>query len=54
MASWGEMLGAFLVPAILRNVAGGVLLVALLNYGQMPEGAEQIGGRRRQERAGGR
>ncbi len=32
---WGTMVGGFVVPAVLGNVAGGVLLVALLNYGQV-------------------
>lgn len=34
-ASWGAMLGEFLVPAILGNIVGGVTLVALLNHGQV-------------------
>jgi formate/nitrite transporter FocA (FNT family) len=34
-AGWGEMTAAFLVPAILGNVVGGVLLVALLHRGQV-------------------
>ena len=34
-ASWGSMLGEFVVPSVLGNVIGGVLLVALLNYGQV-------------------
>jgi formate/nitrite transporter FocA (FNT family) len=33
--SWGEFLGGFLVPATLGNVVGGVVLVTLLNYGQV-------------------
>ena len=32
---WGSMLGDFIVPAVLGNAIGGVLLVALLNYGQV-------------------
>jgi len=41
-ASWGTMLGGFLVPAIVGNVIGGVILVALLNYGQVsPHGSSQ-------------
>ena len=31
----GSVLGEFLVPAVLGNAVGGVLLVALLNYGQV-------------------
>ena len=34
-ASWGAMLGGFTAPAVLGNAIGGVLLVALLNYGQV-------------------
>ena len=36
-ASWGSMLGNFVAPAVIGNVIGGVLLVALLNYGQVAE-----------------
>ena len=34
-ASWGEMAGEFIVPAVLGNIVGGVLFVALLNHGQV-------------------
>ena len=34
-ASFLEYLGGFLVPATLGNTIGGVLLVTLLNYGQV-------------------
>jgi formate-nitrite transporter family protein len=34
-AEWGAMAGGFVVPAVLGNAIGGVLLVALLNYGQV-------------------
>jgi formate/nitrite transporter FocA (FNT family) len=34
-SSWGTMVGDFVVPAVLGNAIGGVLLVALLNYGQV-------------------
>jgi formate/nitrite transporter FocA (FNT family) len=34
-APWGGMLGGFVVPSVLGNAIGGVLLVALLNYGQV-------------------
>jgi formate/nitrite transporter FocA (FNT family) len=41
-AGWGTMLGNFVVPAVLGNAIGGVLLVALLNYGQVaPEKEEE-------------
>jgi formate/nitrite transporter FocA (FNT family) len=42
-ASAGEMIGGFIVPAVLGNAVGGVVLVALLNYAQvyaeLPHGA---------------
>ena len=31
------MLGGFVVPALLGNAVGGVLLVALFNYAQVAE-----------------
>ncbi len=34
-ASWGVMLGEFVAPSVIGNAIGGVLLVALLNYGQV-------------------
>jgi formate/nitrite transporter FocA (FNT family) len=34
-AGWGDMLAGFVVPAVVGNTIGGVLLVALLNYGQV-------------------
>lgn len=37
-AEWGVMLGDFLVPALLGNIVGGVLIVALLNHGQVKAG----------------
>src|SRR4051812_27636121 len=40
-ASWGSMLGNFVVPAVLGNAIGGVLLVALLNYGQVAAEKEE-------------
>ena len=41
-ASWGRMVGEFVVPAVIGNAIGGVLLVALLNYGQVaPEKQHQ-------------
>jgi formate-nitrite transporter family protein len=36
-AGWSEMLGGFVVPALLGNAIGGVLLVALFNYAQVAE-----------------
>ncbi len=42
-ASWGGMVFDFIVPAVLGNAVGGVVLVALLNYAQvkaeLPDGA---------------
>jgi formate-nitrite transporter family protein len=43
-AGWGPVLGEFVVPSVLGNAVGGVLLVALLNYGQVAaerEGQEE-------------
>jgi formate/nitrite transporter FocA (FNT family) len=34
-ASWGAMLGGFVAASVLGNALGGVLLVALLNHGQV-------------------
>jgi formate/nitrite transporter FocA (FNT family) len=39
-ASWGGMLGGFVVPSVLGNAIGGVLLVALLNYSQVAAGRQ--------------
>ena len=39
---WGTMLMDFVAPSVLGNTIGGVLLVALLNYGQVA--AERNGG----------
>jgi formate/nitrite transporter FocA (FNT family) len=40
-ATWGRMIGAFIVPAVLGNVVGGVTLVALLNHGQVGREREE-------------
>jgi formate/nitrite transporter FocA (FNT family) len=54
-ASWGSMLGNFVVPAVLGNAIGGVLLVALLNYGQVaPEREDGKGGKDGKEGKDGR
>lgn len=34
-ATWGSMVGDFIVPALIGNIIGGVVLVALLNHGQV-------------------
>jgi formate/nitrite transporter FocA (FNT family) len=34
-APLGTMAGSFIVPAVAGNAVGGVVLVALLNYGQV-------------------
>jgi formate-nitrite transporter family protein len=41
-AGWDRVILGFIVPAVLGNAIGGVLLVALLNYGQVA--AEREGG----------
>lgn len=38
--TWSATFGDFLVPAIIGNVIGGVVLVAMLNHGQVGEGAQ--------------
>lgn len=40
-AGWGEMATGFVVPAVIGNAIGGVLLVALLNYGQVASDGEE-------------
>jgi formate/nitrite transporter FocA (FNT family) len=41
-ASWWSMIGSFEIPAIVGNILGGVVLVALVNHGQVsrPHGSE--------------
>ena len=34
-AGWGELAGSFLLPVLIGNTIGGVVLVALLNYAQV-------------------
>jgi formate/nitrite transporter FocA (FNT family) len=42
-ASWGTYFAHYLVPVFIGNVIGGVLLVSLLNYGQVaPEPDERV------------
>jgi len=43
-ASWGTAIGGFLVPAVLGNIAGGVLFVALINHGQVVAERKERGG----------
>lgn len=52
-AGWGEMLLGFVVPAVIGNAIGGVLLVALLNYGQVvtEREGEPAAARKRRRRA---
>ena len=40
-AGWVEMLGSFIIPALLGNAVGGVLLVAIFNYAQVAEEHEE-------------
>jgi formate-nitrite transporter family protein len=47
-AGWGEMLTGFVVPAVLGNVIGGVMLVALLNYGQVAAEREGSGAEKKE------
>jgi formate/nitrite transporter FocA (FNT family) len=39
-APWLQMLFSFEIPAILGNIVGGVVLVALLNHGQVSKARE--------------
>ena len=34
-ASWGNVLGSYLLPSLIGNVLGGVILVAVLNHAQV-------------------
>jgi formate/nitrite transporter FocA (FNT family) len=43
-AGWGEMLVRFTAPALVGNAVGGVVLVALLNYGQIAQEHAERGG----------
>jgi formate-nitrite transporter family protein len=43
-AGWGDMLAGFVLPAVIGNTIGGVLLVALLNYGQVVADREEGAG----------
>jgi formate/nitrite transporter FocA (FNT family) len=36
-AAWGEVFGSFVVPALIGNAIGGVVMVALFNYAQVAE-----------------
>jgi formate/nitrite transporter FocA (FNT family) len=37
-ATWASALGGFVLPAVLGNIAGGVIFVAMLNHGQVSTG----------------
>jgi formate/nitrite transporter FocA (FNT family) len=37
-AGWGEVIGGYLVPTLIGNVIGGVMLVAMLNHAQVTAG----------------
>ena len=39
-ASWGNVLGAYIVPTLIGNILGGVTLVATLNHAQVVAGEE--------------
>jgi formate/nitrite transporter FocA (FNT family) len=36
-SGWGDVLGGFVVPALIGNAIGGVVMVALFNYAQVAE-----------------
>lgn len=50
-ATWSAMVGGFVVPAILGNIVGGGVLVALLNHGQVLSRLSQRMRRRSGERS---
>lgn len=35
IASWGDVLGGYLLPSLIGNILGGVILVAVLNHAQV-------------------
>ena len=37
-AGWGEVIGGYIVPTLIGNVIGGVMLVAMLNHAQVTAG----------------
>jgi len=39
-ASWGNVLGAYILPTLIGNILGGVTLVATLNHAQVVAGEE--------------
>lgn len=41
--SWWSMIGSFEIPAIVGNVVGGVVLVALVNHGQVSRSTRDSG-----------
>ena len=43
--SWGAALGGFVMPALLGNILGGVMLVAALNHAQVVAGSEEEEGK---------
>jgi len=51
-ASWGHGIGGWLVPTLIGNIVGGLLLVAALNHAQVTSGGgeESDGVRRRPKR----
>lgn len=52
-ATWRDFTIRFFVPTLLGNMAGGVLLVACLNYGQVASEVEESGGGVPEGRNGG-
>jgi formate/nitrite transporter FocA (FNT family) len=43
LSTWSEATLEFLVPAVVGNVIGGVLFVALLNHGQVAADSKSAG-----------
>lgn len=40
VASWANVLGGYLIPSLIGNVLGGVILVAVLNHAQVSSNAD--------------
>jgi formate/nitrite transporter FocA (FNT family) len=54
MVSWSRLLGGYMLPTLLGNILGGVVLVALLGHAQVESGQEEGAekGRERRVRRG--
>jgi formate/nitrite transporter FocA (FNT family) len=39
-SGWGHILGGYILPTLIGNILGGVILVAVLNHAQVVAGEE--------------